>query len=144
MGELNTRQKLFCNEYLIDLNATQAAIRAGYSERTARSQGQRLLTNVDIKAYIDERLVEKEEILVASQDEVLQTLTRILMGDERGTALVGLGMGEQRVSQVPPTNAEKIRAAEILGKYYKLFTDRQEVEVKGSIQFIDDIGDEDG
>ena len=144
MGDLNTRQKLFCNEYLIDLNATQAAIRAGYSERTARSQGQRLLTNVDIRAYIDERLQEQEETLIASQEDVLKTLTRILTGDELGTALVGAGKGFQDVEQVPPTNTEKIRAAEILGKYYKLFTDRQEVEVKGAVQFIDDIGDDGG
>lgn len=88
----------------------------------------------------------KERSLIASQDEVLETLTRIIMGDERGTALVGVGMGAQEVSQVPPTNAEKIRAAEILGKYYKLFTDRSEVDVKGSlaVQFVDDIGGDDG
>lgn len=146
MSELNDKQRRFIDEYLIDLNATQAAIRAGYSEKSARSQGQRLLTNDDIKAVLGDRLGEKEELLIASQDEVLETLTRILMGDERGTALVGVGMGAQEVSQVPPTNAEKIRAAEILGKYYKLFTDRQELDVRGavSVQFVDDIGGDDG
>lgn len=144
MVKLTAKQKRFCDEYLIDLNATRAAIRAGYSELTARSQGQRLLTNVDIRSYIDERLQEQEKTLIASQEDVLKTLTRILTGDELGTALVGAGKGFQDVEQVPPTNTEKIRAAEILGKYYKLFTDRQEVEVKGAIQFIDDIEVDDG
>ncbi|WP_214797692.1 terminase small subunit [Exiguobacterium sp. s5] len=137
---MNERQKRFCDEYLVDLNATQAAIRAGYSEKYAGQNADKLLKNTKIKDYIDARLKSKERSLIASQDEVLQALTRILAGDERGTALVGVGMGAQEVSQVPPTNAEKIRAAEILGKYHKLFTDRSEVEVKGSVQFHDDIG----
>lgn len=141
---MNERQKRFCDEYLVDLNATQAAIRAGYSEKYAGQNADKLLKNTKIKDYIDARLKSKERSLIASQDEVLQALTRILAGDERGTALVGVGMGAQEVSQVPPTNAEKIRAAEILGKYHKLFTDRQEIEMRGSVQFIDDIGGDDG
>ena len=146
MSKLTPKQKRFCDEYLIDLNATQAAIRAGYSEKTANEIGTQNLAKVSIREYIDSRLNTKERSLIASQDEVLETLTRIIMGDERGTALVGVGMGAQEVSQVPPTNAEKIRAAEILGKYYKLFTDRQELDVRGavSVQFVDDIGGDDG
>ena len=143
---MNVRQQRFCDEYLVDLNATKAAIRAGYSEKYAGQNADKLLKNTKIRNYIDARLNAKERSLIASQDEVLETLTRIIMGDERGTALVGVGMGAQEVSQVPPTNAEKIRAAEILGKYYKLFTDRSEVDVKGSlaVQFVDDIGGDDG
>lgn len=144
MSKLTPKQKRFCDEYLIDLNATQAAIRAGYSEKTANEIGAQNLAKVSIREYIDSRLNEKERSLIASQDDILQALTRILNGDEKGTALVGVGMGAQEVSQVPPTNAEKIRAAEILGKYHKLFTDRQEIEMRGSVQFIDDIGGDDG
>jgi phage terminase small subunit len=142
--KLTKKQQLFCDEYLIDLNGTQAAIRAGYSEKTAKEIGCENLTKPHIRDYIDARLNEKERSLIASQDDILQALTRILHGDERGTALVGVGMGAQEVSQVPPTNSEKIRAAEILGKYHKLFTDRQEIEMRGSVQFIDDIGGDDG
>lgn len=141
---MNERQKRFCDEYLVCLNATQAAIKAGYSEKYAGQNADKLLKNTKIKDYLDNRLNEKERSLIASQDDILQALTRILNGDEKGTALVGVGMGAQEVSQVPPTNSEKIRAAEILGKYHKLFTDRQEVEMRGSIQFIDDIGGDDG
>jgi phage terminase small subunit len=81
--ELNERQKRFCNEYIIDLNATQAAIRAGYSEKTARSIGQRLLTNVDIQNYISnlqKSLQEKTEI---TQERVLQEYSRIAFVDIR-------------------------------------------------------------
>lgn len=141
---MNARQQRFCDEYLVDLNATKAATRAGYSEKYAGQNADKLLKNTKIRDYIDARLNAKERSLIASQDQVLETLTRIIMGDERGTALVGVGMGAQEVSQVPPTNAEKIRAAEILGKYHKLFTDRSEVEVKGAVQFVDDIGGDDG
>ena len=77
MTKLNEKQKQFVREYLIDLNATQAAIRAGYSEKTARSQGQRLLTHVDIAAAIkvaqDER-IERTEI---TADRVLEELAKI-------------------------------------------------------------------
>ncbi|QBL97905.1 terminase small subunit [Exiguobacterium phage vB_EauM-23] len=144
MGKLTAKQKRFCDEYLVDLNATQAAIRAGYSEKTAKEIGCENLTKPHIRDYIDARLNEKERSLIASQEDVLRTLTNILSGDEMGSVLRGVGKGAQVIDEAPPTNTEKIRAAEILGKYYKLFTDRQEIEVKGAVQFIDDIGDDGG
>ena len=55
---MTDKQKRFCNEYLIDCNATQAAIRAGYSPKTANEQSARLLANVSIKTYIEEQLTE--------------------------------------------------------------------------------------
>ena len=58
MSNLNEKQKRFADEYLIDLNATQAAIRAGYSPRSAAEQASRLLKNVKVRAYIDERMDE--------------------------------------------------------------------------------------
>lgn len=136
---MTPKQKLFCDEYLIDLNGTQAAIRAGYSEKTAKQIGVENLSKPVLRSYIDERLANKASSLIASQDDVLRLLTGIIEGNERGTALVGIGQGAQRVEQVQPTNAEKIRAAEILGKYYKLFTERKELEVTGAIQIIEDV-----
>lgn len=144
MGKLTPKQKRFCDEYLVDLNATQAAIRAGYSKKTARQIGEQNLSKLVIRSYIDARMAEKESSLIASQEDVLKTLSNILSGEEVGTVLRGVGKGAQVIDQAPPSNADKIRAAEILGKYYKLFTDRQEVEVKGAVQFIDDIGGDDG
>ena len=77
---LNDKQQRFCDEYLIDLNATQAAIRAGYSKKTAYSQGQRLLKHDEAKTYIEARMAEKEKELIADQDEVLKYLTSVLRG----------------------------------------------------------------
>lgn len=144
MSTLNARQKRFCEEYLVSLNATEAAKKAGYKGNYVGQNADKLLKNTKIKSYLDERLNAKRDTLIASQDDVLRLLTGIIAGEEEGTALVGIGQGAQQVKQVPPTNAEKIRAAEILGKYYKLFTDRQEVQVTGAVQFIDDIGGEGG
>lgn len=144
MGKLTPKQKRFCDEYLVDLNATQAAIRAGYSKKSANEIGAQNLAKLNIRSYIDARMAEKESSLIASQEDVLKTLSNILSGEEVGTVLRGVGKGAQVIDQAPPSNADKIRAAEILGKYYKLFTDRQEVEVKGAVQFIDDIGGDDG
>ena len=72
---LTEKQKRFCDEYLIDLNATQAAIRAGYSEKTARQTATENLSKPYIREYIDKRLAEKDAELIADQDEVLKCLT---------------------------------------------------------------------
>ena len=74
MSKLTEKQKKFVDEYLIDLNATQAAIRAGYSEKTARSIGQRLLTNVDIQKYMQKEQKELQERTSIRQEDVLREL----------------------------------------------------------------------
>lgn len=81
---LNPKQKRFCDEYLVDMNATQAAIRSGYSKHTAKSQGQRLLTKVDVQDFIGKRyqgLVKKGKIL--TPEEVLEGYTRDATFDPR-------------------------------------------------------------
>lgn len=77
MAKLTAKQQRFCDEYLIDLNATQAAIRAGYSLKTARAQGQRMLTNVDIQTYISELIKKREKRTEITQDSVLRELALI-------------------------------------------------------------------
>lgn len=73
---LTPKQVLFVAEYQIDTNATKAAVRAGYSPKTAKSQGQRLLTNVDVKAAIDKKLEKREQRLDITADRVLQELAK--------------------------------------------------------------------
>lgn len=85
MAKLTAKQRRFCDEYLIDLNATQAAIRAGYSEKNARNIASENLAKPNIKAYIDERMTEKESQLIATQDEVLKYLTSVLRGESQST-----------------------------------------------------------
>lgn len=104
---LSNKRRAFIEEYLICWNATEAARKAGYSEHTARSQGQRLLTNVDIQAAIEGRINE----LSMSADEVIVRLTNI--------ARNGLTSSRLRPSDV-------LRALELIGKSHALFTDRVE------------------
>lgn len=78
---LTPKQERFCVEYLVDCNATQAAIRAGYSAKTARSQGQRMLTNVDIKSKIDELREEIKNSRIASAVERMEFLTQVMRGE---------------------------------------------------------------
>jgi phage terminase small subunit len=95
---LEPRQERFVQEYLIDLNATQAAIRAGYSEKTASSQGQRLLTNVEVRNLIDAALAEREVRSSVKADRVLAELARLGLSNiadyitvqEDGSAVVDL------------------------------------------------------
>lgn len=77
MAKLTAKQKRFCDEYLIDLNATQAAIRAGYSSKTANEQGARLLANVSVQEAIAKATAERSKRTGISQDRVIQELARI-------------------------------------------------------------------
>lgn len=74
-------QKAFADYYIETANATESAKRAGYSEKTARSQGQRLLTNVDVSAYIKERLDEQSKKRVADANEVIEFYTAVMRGE---------------------------------------------------------------
>ena len=79
--KLTPKQKLFCNEYLIDLNATAAAERAEYSKKTAYSQGQRLLKNVEVQKYIQLRMKDREKRTEITQDMVLKEFAHIAFDD---------------------------------------------------------------
>lgn len=130
---LNDKQKQFYKEYVVDANATQSAIRAGYSKKTAYSQGQRLLKNVEGKKYLEELMAEKESKLIATQDEVLKYLTSVLRGESQSTEIVvegtGDGCSEARTILKEPSEKDRLKAAELLGKRYGLYTDKAEVEV---------------
>lgn len=88
MAKLTAKQQRFCDEYLIDLNATQAAIRAGYSEKTATEQGARLLTNVKVQEYIQERKQDRVERTEITQDMVLKELAIIAFSNAADYASV--------------------------------------------------------
>jgi phage terminase small subunit len=90
-NELTDKQKRFVEEYLVDLNATQAAIRAGYSERTARKIGQENLTKPDIAAAIREAQEARSDRTEITQDKVLQELARIGFSDVTNYLMDDLG-----------------------------------------------------
>lgn len=145
MVKMTDKQKRFCDEYLIDLNATQAAIRAGYSEKTARAVASENLTKPYIKSYIDERMAEKEKMLIASQDEVLRYLTSVLRGESQSTEIVVEGIGdgcsEARTIQKEPSEKDRLKAAELLGKRYGLYTEKVDVDASVGVTIIDDLGE---
>ena len=128
--KMTAKQKLFCDEYLIDLNATQAAIRAGYSENYANTNASKLLQNTTIKDFIAARMAEKESSLIADQNEVLKYLTSVMRGQSESSVLARTESGAEEVIEKAPDEKERLRAAELLGKRYGLYTDKVEADVE--------------
>lgn len=161
MARMTDKQQRFCDEYLIDLNATQAAVRAGYSEKTARVIGQENLTKPAIKEYIEKRMAEKEDALIAKQDEVMKYLTSVMRRELCEHVVVTLveelstyepdGEGKMRkqttktenpeIVEIPARLADANKAAELLGKAYALFTDKMEADVDMELNITVDYGD---
>lgn len=133
MSKLTLKQKRFADEYIISANATAAAIKAGYSKKTARSIGQENLTKPDIKAYIGERLEKLESEKIATQEEVLQYLTSIMRGDQQEKTLISVGEFGQKIVDIDVGAKDRIKAAELLGKRYRLFTDKVEMDVSSDV-----------
>ena len=136
---LNEKQKRFVEEYLIDLNATQAAIRAGYSQNTARSIGQRLLAFVDIQAAIQQAQSNRSERVQITQEEVIRRLLEnvdIASGKKATTITIpsknenGEVIGNDVAHFVYEPSAVN-KALELLGKHLGMFT--QKVEMSGSV-----------
>ena len=113
--KLKPKELKFAEEWLKTTNATQSGIKAGYSARTAYSAGNRLLKKVDVRQYIDERLAEMKESSIADTNEVMQFLSSTMRGD----------IPDQ--FGLDPALNDRIKAAELLGKRYKMFTDKQEI-----------------
>lgn len=126
---MNAKQRKFCDEYLINLNATQAAIRAGYSEKTARQVGQRLLTYVDISAYINEQLERIHNERTADAQEVIEYLTSVMRGEHTEQALQLVGDGVQEICDIEVSAKDRLKAAELIGKRYGIFTDKTDLTV---------------
>ena len=142
MARMTAKQMRFCDEYLIDLNATQAAIRAGYSKKTAYAIGVENLKKAELKKYIDARMAEKESELIADQDEVLKYLTAVMRGQSVSNVLARDEVGADRVIEKPPDEKEKLKAAELLGKRYGLYKDTINEVVDMDLNISVDYGDE--
>lgn len=162
--KLTEKQKRFADEYLIDLNATQAAIRAGYSPKSAEQQGSRLLTNAKVRAYIDERMAEHSARTGVNQERIIRELARIAFldptqlvdmdsaelldaasADDRAaiaSVKVKTMSGETEMIEREVRFADKIKALELLGKRFGMWLDRQQLDGTVGVQIIDDIGGE--
>lgn len=159
--KLTARQERFIDEYVIECNATQAAIKAGYSKANAGKNADRLLKNPRIKALLEKRMSEKRDELIAKQDEVLRYLTRVMRRAEKETIVVTVS---EEVEDFAPNDTGKLKkikskkevpatveiptkvsdankAAELLGKRYSLFTDRIDLDADLELNVTIDYGD---
>lgn len=143
MTKMTLKQQRFADEYIITGNATQAAIKAGYSQKYANTNANKLLQNTTIKKHIDERLAQLESEKIASQQEVLSYLSSVMRGEMTEQTLRSVGESGQVIAEIDVGAKDRIKAAELLGKRYKLWTDKSEVDVTGTVVFMneDDIQD---
>lgn len=160
---MTEKQKRFCDEYLTDFNATQAAVRAGYSKKTAYSIGEENLRKPEIKEYIEKRMAEKESQLIADQDEVMRYLTAVMRREKMESVVVTLNtektsyvpdengtMRKQTVKQeipqiieIPAQLRDANKAAELLGKAYGIYTDKVDVDADMDLNITIDYGEDD-
>lgn len=132
---MTDRQKLFVEEYLKDYNATKAAIRAGYSKRTAYSQGQRLLKNVEIKqAIADFREKIKNDNIVDIKD-IEEFLSQTMLGNIQEEVIYHQDGKMVRVKR-DPLIRDRVRAAELMGRRYALFTDGIKMDTDFKIEIV--------
>ena len=149
---MTEKQKRFCDEYLIDLNATRA-YKVAYSsckkDETARVNSSRMLTNANIKEYIEERQKDIQKRTEVTQDKVIQELAAIAFSNAtefasvKGNkvkikntndleecvkkAIVGIKKGKNGIEI---KSADKVQALELLGKYFGIFKDKVDVNVE--------------
>lgn len=138
IAKMTLKQKRFADEYIISGNATEAAIKAGYSSKYANTNASKLLQNTTIKSYIDDRLTELESKTIATQEEVLSYLTSVMRGEQREQTLRGEGEGYQSIIDIDVGAKDRIKAAELLGKRHRLWTDKVEAEVQGTVVFANE------
>ena len=152
MAKLTEKQQRFIDYFIQSANATQAALLAGYSQKTSYSQGQRLLKNVEIKSVIDEKLRIMESERIAKNQEVLELLTAVMRGEieEEIVVVVGTGHGKSEAIKInkAPSTKDRLKAAEILCRIFGLFN-AEKVEVNAgeilittlnSVWLDDDVG----
>jgi len=155
MAKLTLKQQIFCDEYLIDLNATQAAVRAGYSSSTAKDIGCENLAKPNIRTYIDKVMAERSKRTGINQDRVIRELARIafinpndVMNLDEVTIKDNASEDDLaviqsvRIKTVPTKNgngvereiklADKLKALELLGKHLGMFTEKVDLNVSAT------------
>jgi len=151
MAKLTEKQQRFVDEYLVDLNATQAAIRAGYSAKTADQQGSRMLANVKVQQAISEKMAERSKRTGINQDRVIIELARIAFvkmtdivdsdGEIRSDAseddLACIESVKYKSSESENSSSverevkisPKLKALELLGKHLGMWNDKLDVNI---------------
>lgn len=140
---LTLKQERFIQEYLIDLNATQAAIRAGYSKKTASAIGLENLRKPRIKQAIDEKLKQIDDEKTADAKEIREFWTRVMRGEEKDTVLRYDNEGHQVETEIDVSMKDRIRASELMGKSYAMFTDKVDSNIDMDLHIEVDYEDKD-
>lgn len=139
---MTEKQRLFADEYLKDLNGTRA-YKTIYTtiknDNVAAVRANTLLKQKDISDYISKRLEEIHNENTADIQEVMEYLTSVLRGKSASAVLMMSGNGMQKVSEKPPDEKERLKAAELLGKRFGMFKDNVDVTSNGKTVIVDDI-----
>lgn len=141
MANLTEKQKRFCDYYIETGNATEAYKKAykNNNQRTSESSGSRLLSNDEVKNYIDERLKSFESRRIADAKEVMEYLTKILRNQEKEEVIVVSENGPEIIKK-DVSIKDRNKAAELLGKRYALWTEKVDLDGNVGVTIIDDIG----
>ena len=147
---LTEKQKLFALEYLKDLNATRAykeVYKSCKSDKVAGVNSSRLLGNARVQNYIKEQIDGIKSEKIADAEEVMQYLTKVLRGESESEIVVVEGTGDgcssARTMKKAPDEKERTKAAELLGRRYGIFTDNFKTNGNVTINFIDDLEEDD-
>lgn len=139
---MTEKQRLFADEYLKDLNGTRA-YKTIYTtiknDNVAAVRANTLLKQKDISDYISKRLEEIHNENTADIQEVMEYLTSVLRGESASAVLMLSGNGMQKVTEKPPDEKERLKAAELLGKRFGMFKDNVDVTSNGKTVIVDDI-----
>ena len=135
---ITPKKQLFVDEYLVDLNATQAAIRAGYSAKTARSQGQRLLTDVDIKELVSKSMAERSKATQITAERMLQELGRVAFFDPR--RLLNADGSPRPINELDDDTAAVLAGMDISEEYEGTGEDRRFVGYTKKVKLADKVG----
>ncbi|WP_263560023.1 terminase small subunit [Paenibacillus polymyxa] len=137
--KLTEKQKRFIDYFVETGNSTEAARRAGYKQ--PHVQGAQTLDK--LRSLIDEKIAAKDGERIAKQDEILEFLSEVMRGKVKEEYPLGMGMGEQSLVKKELDGKDRIKAAELLGKRYAMWTDKQQVDGSVGVVIVDDLGDED-
>lgn len=139
MRKLTQKQRRFADEYLVDCNGTKAAVRAGYSPKTANEQAAKLMANPKIHSYITEKLDEISSEKIADTQEIMEYLTAVMRGEHKEQILRLNGGGVQVLDYMETPAAIRLKAAEMLAKRYGMLKENFEIESVSPVVIVNDL-----
>lgn len=140
MAGLSVKQQNFADELINGGSAKQAAIKAGYSKKYAAQNADKLLKNTNVKSYLDKRRKEISDAKIADATEILEFLTAVKRDEVTESVVTPKGVYDN----VPLGGRDRIKAAELLGKRFAMWTENRNINANvGPVQIIDDVPDAD-